>query len=65
MQPGNCNFVAESDLKDERALIWKSQVLIPNIGSHAFLDPLPKSRKDNDKIQTTFPSYHKYTPKGF
>lgn len=51
MQPENYNFVVEPDLKDECALIWKSQILIPSIGSHAFLGPLPKSRKDNDEFK--------------
>jgi hypothetical protein len=37
IQPENCKFVDEPDLKDDRALIWKYQVLIPSTNTYAFL----------------------------
>lgn len=65
IQPRNCKFVVEPDLKDEHALIWKSQVLFPSTSTHAFLGPFPTSQIDNDAVKSIFPSYHKYSPRVF
>lgn len=54
IQPRNCKFVVEPDLKDEHALIWKSQVLFPSTSTHV-----------NDAVKSIFPSYHKYSPRVF
>ena len=62
VQLGNCKLIEESDLKDENAQIWKSQVLIPCPNStHVYLGPFPK-KADSDELKEIFPLYEKLSP---
>jgi len=59
MQPGNAWFGAEPDFKEEKAQIWKSQVLIPHSdSSHAYLGPIDES----DEVKEIFPCYKERSP---
>jgi len=61
IQPGNAWFVEEPNLKEEKAQIWKSQVLIPQSdSSYAHLGPIEKS--ENEELKEIFPCYQKRLP---
>jgi len=61
MQTGNAWFSEEPDLTEEKAQIWKSQVLIPHSDSkHAYLGPIEKTEYEEIQkkiflLQKTFP----------
>jgi len=58
MQPVNAWFSEELDLKEEKAQIWKSQILIPHSNSlHAYLGPIEKT--EGDEVKEIFPCYKK------
>lgn len=61
MQPGNAWFADESDLKEERAHIWKSHVLIPHSNSsHAYLGPIEKSESEERPLISTYRNKNRF-----
>jgi len=64
VQPGNAWFAEEPYLKEEKALIWKSQVLTPHSdSSYAYLGPIEKT--ESEELNEIFPCYKKYLPRIF
>lgn len=61
IQVGNQVYVPEPPMEKEKALIWKSHVLISFSVSdemHAFLGPLPDPNSNADKVREIFPYYN-------